>query len=65
MLVPVEDRPQTPHEWEHWLATTRKTIDVIWDHGASDTAEPRLIHVHCHTSRGTALQPANQPSGLA
>jgi RNA-directed DNA polymerase len=65
MLVPVEDRPQTPHEWEHWLATTRKTIDVIWDHSASDTAEPRLIHVHCLTSRGTALQPAYQPLGLA
>ena len=64
-LVPVEDRPQTPHEWEHWLATTRKTIDVIWDHGTPDTAEPRLIHVHCHTNRGTALQPAKQPSGLA
>ena len=65
MLLPVEDRPQTPHEWEHWLATTRKTIDVMWDHGTPDTAEPRLIHVHCHTNRGTALQPAKPPSGLA
>jgi len=65
MLVPVEDRPQTPHEWEHWLATTRKTLNVIWDHGTPDTAEPRLKHVHCHTSRDTALQPAKQPSGLA
>ena len=65
MLLPVEDRPQTPHEWEHWLATTRKTIDVIWDHGTPDTAEPRLIHVRCRTSSGTALQPAKQPSGLA
>ena len=65
MLLPVEDRPQTPHEWEHWLATTRKTIDVIWDHGTPDTAEPRLIHVRCQTSSGTALQPAKQPSGLA
>jgi RNA-directed DNA polymerase len=65
MLVPVEDRPQTPHEWEHWLATTRKTLDVIWDHGTSDTAEPRLIHVRCQTSSRPALQPAKQPSGLA
>jgi RNA-directed DNA polymerase len=65
MLLPVEDRPQIPHEWEHWLATTRKTINVIWDHSTPDTAEPRLIHVHCHTSRETAPQPANQPSGLA
>ena len=27
-LLAVEDQPQTPREWEHWLATTRKTIDV-------------------------------------
>ncbi len=25
-LVPDDDRPQTPHEWETWLATTPKTI---------------------------------------
>jgi RNA-directed DNA polymerase len=58
MLVPVEDRPQTPHQWEHWPATTRKTIDVIWDPGTSDTAEPRLTHVRCHTSSGPAPEPA-------
>ena len=28
-LVPVEDRPQTPQQWETWLATTRKTIDIV------------------------------------
>ena len=27
--LPVEDRPQTPREWEHWLATTRKTIAIV------------------------------------
>ena len=63
MLVPVEDRPQTPREWEHWLATTRKTINVMWD--PSDTAETRLIHVRCHTSNGPELQHAKPPSGLA
>ena len=25
-LLPVENPPQTPREWEHWLAATRKTI---------------------------------------
>jgi RNA-directed DNA polymerase len=64
-LLPVEDRPQTPHEWEHWLATTRKTIDVMWDQGTSDKAEPRLIHLHCHPGSGPALLPAHDPSGLA
>ena len=64
-LVAVEDRPQTPHQWETWLATTRKTIDVTWEKGTSDTAEPRLIHLRCNTNSGPALLPARQPSGLA
>jgi RNA-directed DNA polymerase len=64
-LVGVEDRPHTPHEWEQWLASTRKTIDVIWEQGTSDTAEPRLIHIHCQSSNGPALLPAPKPLGLA
>jgi RNA-directed DNA polymerase len=63
-LVGVEDRPHTPREWEHWLASTRQTIDVIWEHGTSDKAEPRLIHLRCHGST-PALLPASQPTGLA
>ncbi len=55
-LLADEDRPQTPREWETWLATTRKTIDVVWDPG-TDKAEPRLIHLHC--------QPHRKPTGLA
>jgi RNA-directed DNA polymerase len=51
------DRPQTPREWEHWLATTRKTIDVVWNTANSDAAEPRLIHLDCNHTR--------QPPGLA
>jgi hypothetical protein len=47
-LIAVEDRPQTPREWETWLATAPKTIDVIWDQRSTDTAEPRLVHLHCH-----------------
>jgi RNA-directed DNA polymerase len=56
-LVAVEDRPQTPHEWETWLATARKTIDVVWAPGTTDKAAPRLIHLGCNTTR--------QPKGLA
>jgi RNA-directed DNA polymerase len=56
-LVAVEDRPQTPREWETWLATTRKTIDVVWEPRRSGLAEPRLIHLGC--------QPTRQPLGLA
>ncbi len=56
-LLADEDRPQTPSQWETWLATPRKTIDVVWEPGTADAAEPRLIHLHCNTTR--------QPSGLA
>jgi RNA-directed DNA polymerase len=55
-LLAASDRPQTPREWEQWLATTRKTIDIVWDTANSDAAEPRLIHLTCNT---------RQPPGLA
>ena len=64
-LTAVEDRPQTPREWEHWLASTRKTIDVVWDQGTPGNAEPRLIHLRCHHGSDPALLPAQPPSGLA
>ena len=47
-LLAASDRPQTPRDWEHWLATTRKTIDVVWNTANSDAAAPRLIHLHCN-----------------
>jgi RNA-directed DNA polymerase len=50
-LLADQDRPQTPRDWEHWLATTRKTIDVVWNTANSDAAAPRLIHLHCHHHR--------------
>jgi RNA-directed DNA polymerase len=56
-LLADQDRPHTPREWEHWLATTRKTIDVVWDTANPDKAAPRLIHLHCNHTR--------QPPGLA
>jgi RNA-directed DNA polymerase len=66
-LFAADDRPQTPREWEQWLATTRTAIVKIAprDAGTSDDAEPRLIHAHCRDGRGPALLPAYEPSGLA
>jgi RNA-directed DNA polymerase len=62
----VDDRPQTPHAWEQWLASARKTITIVTqENGTSDPAEPRLIHAHCRTGTGPALLPAHEPSGLA
>ena len=56
-LLADQDQPHTPREWEHWLATTRKTMDVVWDTANPDNAAPRLIHLHCNHTR--------QPPGLA
>jgi len=56
-LLADHDQPRTPREWEHWLATTRKTIDVVWDTASTDTPEPRLTHLTCN--------PTRQPTGLA
>jgi RNA-directed DNA polymerase len=72
-LLAVDHRPQTPREWERWLATTRATTTIVAvpEHGTSDSAEPRLIHTHCHTRHraGNGERPAQQdayePPGLA
>jgi RNA-directed DNA polymerase len=66
-LMPDDDRPQTPREWERWLATTRKTIIkvVIPGDGKPGEHEPRLIHAHCRQGSGPALLPAYEPVGLA
>jgi len=62
-LLPVEDRPQTPREWETWLAAARKTLDVIREDGTSDKAEPRLIHAHCrHRQHASGTRPALLPA---
>jgi RNA-directed DNA polymerase len=73
MLFADDGRPQSPLEWEQWLATTCKTIVKVAmrDEGTSDAAEPRLVHAHCRTRHNTengkdpALLPAYEPSGLA
>ena len=72
-LLPVDERPQSPREWEHWLLTSRRTITPIATRkpGTADETEPRLIHARCHGQRhadpGTrpALLSAREPPGLA
>ena len=49
-LLAASDRPQTPRDWEHWLATTRKTIDVVWNTATTDAAAPQLVHLNCSTA---------------
>ena len=73
VLLPADDPPQSPREWEHWLAATRKTIIKVAmrENGISDETKSRLIHAHCHQRHNTtdggglALLPTCEPSGLA
>ncbi len=73
-LLPVDDQPQTPREWEQWLLAARKTSITIAmrEDGTSDETELRLIHIHCRGQRnasrgkGPALLSAREPPvGLA
>ena len=72
LLLPADDQPQTPHEWEHWLATTRKTIIKIVDAGGRHVGR-RQTPSHTRplpppanaATTGPALLPAHEPSGLA
>jgi RNA-directed DNA polymerase len=53
-LLPADDRPESPHEWEHWLASTRRMITR--EEGTPDDTAPRLIHAHCHRRYRTAAR---------
>jgi len=65
-LYAAEERPQTPEQWEHWLANPRTTIvKIATQQATTDPAEPRLIHAHCRHGSGQALLPAYKPRGLA
>ncbi|MGH2918199.1 MAG: reverse transcriptase domain-containing protein [Solirubrobacteraceae bacterium] len=74
-LLPADDPPQTPREWEHWLTATRKTIAkthiVARKDGAPDEIKLRLLHVRCRRRHVAAdgcdrqLLLAREPSGLA
>jgi len=61
------DRPDTPENWEHWLAANRVAITTITIPvtGRPGVAEPRLLHAECLKRRGPALLAATTPSGLA
>ena len=71
-LLPADDPPQSPREWEQWLAATRKAIikTATKEHGTSDDTEPRRIppgqrRLAVDDGHGAALLPAREPSRLA
>jgi len=72
-LLPDENLPQSPREWEHWQATTRQTIVTIAMRkpGTSEATINRLVHHRCHqwhhatNGNGPALLSAREHQGLA
>jgi RNA-directed DNA polymerase len=73
LLLDADDLPQSPREWEQWLAATQQAIVkvALREHGTSNETKPRLIHPQCRsvhharTGKGPELLPAREPSGLA
>ena len=74
LLLHADREPQSPREWEQWLATTRKAMTkqrIALDGGLGTAADQCLIHTHCqrrnHLDHGRepAPLPAREPSGLA
>ena len=67
-LIPADDPPPTPHQWEDWMAATRTVIteNPARVDGNTDEPELRLTHARClrrTTARGNspALLPASEP----
>ncbi len=54
-LLPADNPPQHPREWEQWLAANRKTITMVAmrTDGTPDKVQTRLIHAHCHHRHNT------------
>jgi hypothetical protein len=65
LLFAVEERPQSPRQWEQWLATRTTVTTTMRATGTSERTEPRLIHADCRYGSGPALRNAYEPLGLA
>jgi RNA-directed DNA polymerase len=74
LLLDADRPPQSPREWEQWLAVTRKAMThnaiTAQPDAAPDEAKLRLLHAHCHRQHAgkrnsPALLPASEPTGLA
>jgi len=69
LLLDADRPPQSPREWEQWLAVTRKAMThnaIVRVDGTPDEAKFRLLHAHCHrryarNRSSPALLPASEP----
>jgi RNA-directed DNA polymerase len=73
LLLDADRPPQSPREWEQWLAAIRKAItkNAIADPAGStpDEGRLRLLHAHCYRHsagkrKAQHPQPATSPRGL-
>ena len=73
LLLDADRPPQTPREWEQWLAAIRKAITknaIATPAGSTpDEGRLRLLHAHCYRHyagkrEAQQLQPATSPRGL-
>jgi RNA-directed DNA polymerase len=72
-LLHADSEPQSPREWEQWLAATRTAIRkraiAVWAAGTPDErVANRLTHAHCQRrllSNGRGFSTACEPSELA
>jgi len=73
LLLDADRPPQTPREWEQWLAATRKAItrNAIAEQAGStpDEGRLRLLHAHCSRRSARNAKPGNfcpppSPRGL-
>lgn len=75
LLLHADHEPQSPTQWQQWLAATRTAIHKHAITTAMDLGTPndhtaaRLIHANCHRRLGDGTNPAlphgREPSGLA
>jgi RNA-directed DNA polymerase len=70
-LLPDDDQPDSPTQWERWLAVTRTApLPGAAGHGTPDDREHRLIHTRCLRRERARQRPPEllhpaQPPGLA
>ena len=54
-LLHADSQPQSPLEWEQWLAAVRKAVSksfiVLREHGTTDGLDRRLLHAYCERRR--------------
>jgi RNA-directed DNA polymerase len=72
LLLPADQPPYSPNDWERWLATTRKAISsqpiAIAVNGKPDALRYRLAHIDCqrrHPAVTAPVQPHRDSHGLA